>query len=608
MLFSSIAGNRPAARERCVGAERSFKVSADFLARGFSRRRRAALAFHAVLLVCVPSYAAGAAGARFVDATSQAGIGFRHVNSATSLKYLIETVSGGVGFLDYDNDGWLDLYCVNGARLSDPQSHGAELDKADPKFWNRLYRNNHDGTFSDVTEKAGVRGKGYGMGVAAADYDNDGFTDLLVTTYGGAYLYRNNGDGTFRDATRQAKLQTEGWTTSAAFLDFDGDGHLDLFIARYLRWDFDRGQRYCGTRTPGGRAYCHPDEFPPIANYLFRNKGDGTFVDVSKPSGIAQSQGKALGVAVNDFNADGWIDISVANDSFAQFLFKNNGDGTFEEVALVSGAAYSEDGEAFAGMGTDFADIDNDGLPDILTTALPHQSFAFFRNSGGEMFNYESFGSSLSEITQLYSGWGIRVFDYDNNGLKNVFVANSHVMDNIELTQPNTSYRQKPLLLEFANGKFVNVSAKAGEVFEQTWAARGAAFGDYDNDGDIDIAVMTSDGPLHLLRNDGGNRNPWIGLDLRGTRSNRDGLGAKVELTQKGGRKQFAVASTTASYLAANDRRVFFGLGAAAAGDANTAAGEGTVEEIRILWPSGVEQIIRAPKANQILKLEEPER
>jgi hypothetical protein len=244
------------------------------------------------------------------------------------------------------------------------------------------------------------------------------------------------------------------------------------------------------------------------------------------------------------------------------------------------------------------------------------------------MFNYESFGSSLSEITQLYSGWGIRVFDYDNNGLKNVFVANSHVMDNIELTQPNTSYRQKPLLLEFANGKFVNVSAKAGEVFEQTWAARGAAFGDYDNDGDIDVAVMTSDGPLHLLRNDGGNSNSWIGLDLRGTRSNRDGIGAKIELTQKGGKKQFAVASTTASYLAANDRRVFFGLGAAVAGDANTGvdavtitgtgagvgavtatgAGESAVEEIRILWPSGVEQTIRAPKPNQILKLEEPER
>ncbi|MEX2301049.1 MAG: CRTAC1 family protein [Bryobacterales bacterium] len=534
--------------------------------------------------------------ARFVDVTAEAGIGFRHVNSATSLKYLIETVSGGVGFLDYDNDGWLDIYCVNGARLSDPQPDGVKLDKTDPKFWNRLYRNNHDGTFSDVTEKSGLRGEGYGMGVAAADYDNDGFTDLLVTSYGGAHLYRNNGDGTFRDVTRQANLLTEGWTTSAAFLDYDNDGRLDLFISRYLRWNFETGARYCGTKTPGGRAYCHPDEFPPIANYLFRNNGDGTFRDVSESSGIAGSEGKALGVAVNDFNGDGFLDISVANDSHAQFLFQNNGGGAFDEVALVAGAAYTEDGETFAGMGTDFADIDNDGLPDILTTALPHQSFAFFHNTGKEMFNYESFRSNLSEITQLYSGWGMRVFDYDNDGVKDVFLANSHVMDNIELTQPNVSYKQKPLLLKFAAGKFADVSSKAGPVFEKAMAARGAAFGDYDNDGDIDVAVMTSDGPLHLLRNDGGNANAWIGLDLRGTRSNRDGLGARVTLTQPGGKKQYAVASSTASYLASNDRRVFFGLGSG-----------GVVEQIQIKWPSGVEQTISKPKAGQILKVEEPQ-
>ena len=534
---------------------------------------------------------------RFVDVTAQAGIGFRHVNSATSLKYLIETVSGGVGFLDYDNDGWLDIYCVNGAPLSDPQPDGVKLEKTDPRFWNRLYRNNRDGTFSDVTEKSGLRGEGYGMGLAAADYDNDGFTDLLVTSYGGAHLYRNNGDGTFRDVTRQANLLTEGWTTSAAFLDYDNDGRLDLFISRYLRWNFETGARYCGTKTPGGRAYCHPDEFPPIANYLFRNNGDGTFRDVSESSGIAQSEGKALGVAVNDFNGDGFLDISVANDSHAQFLFKNNGGGTFDEVALIAGAAYTEDGETFAGMGTDFADIDNDGRPDIVTTALPHQSFAFFRNTGKEMFNYESFRSNLSEITQLYSGWGMRVLDYDNDGVKDVFFANSHVMDNIEITQPNVTYKQKPLLLQFAAGKFVDVSPRAGEVFAQAWAARGAAFGDYDNDGDIDIAVMTSDGPLRLLRNDGGNSNAWIALELRGTSSNRDGIGAKVTLTQQNGKKQYAVASAAGSYLAANDRRVFFGLGSG-----------GEAEELRIVWPSGIEQVISKPKINQILKVEEPGR
>ena len=540
---------------------------------------------------------AQSAAVRFVDVTAEAGIDFRHVNSATSLKYLIETVTGGVGFLDYDNDGWLDIYCVNAAKLADPQPDGRPLEKSDPKYWNRLYRNNRDGTFSDVTEKSGLRGSGYGMGMAAADYDNDGFSDLLVTTYGGAYLYHNNGDGTFTDVTKQAKLLTEGWTTSAAFLDYDNDGRLDLIICRYLQWNFDLGKRFCGTKTAGGRAYCHPDEFEPVSNYLFKNNGDGTFRDVSESSRIGQSKGKALGVAFNDFNGDGLMDISVANDSHAQFLFKNNGGGAFEEVALIAGAAYTEDGQVFAGMGTDFADLDNDSLPDILTTALPHQSYAFFHNTGGELFNYASFGSDLSEITQLYSGWGMRIFDYDNDGLKEVFIANSHVMDNIEMTQPNVQYRQKPLLLKFLAGKFVNVSSKSGEPFGQAWASRGAAFGDFDNDGDIDIAVATCDGPLHLLRNDGGSRNPWIGLELRGTRSNRDGLGARVILTQPGGKKQYAIASASASYLAANDRRVFFGLG-----------GEGTIEELRILWPSGVEQTIPAPKPNQILKVEEPAR
>ncbi len=588
MLVCSAASSGPR-RPAAAPVRRAKKRLAGGVSRAVALLIQAALALAPIL--CLAQNTA----VQFVDVTAQAGIPFRHRNSATSQKYLIETVTGGIGFLDYDNDGWLDLYCVNGAPLSDPQSDGKPLEKTDPKFWNRLYRNNHDGTFSDVTEKAGLRGTGYGMGMAAADYDNDGFSDLLVTTYGGAYLYHNNGDGTFTDVTQHAKLRTEGWTTSAAFFDYDNDGRLDLFIARYLSWNFELGKKYCGSKTAGGRAYCHPDEFEPIASYLFHNEGDGTFRDVSEASGIAASKGKSLGVAVNDFNQDGWMDISVANDSHAQFLFKNNGDGSFEEVALLAGSAYTEDGQVFAGMGTDFADVDNDGLPDIVTTALPHQSYAFFHNRGGELFSYASFPSDLSKITQLDSGWGMRVFDYDNDGAKDVFVANSHVMDNIELTDPNLHYRQKPLLLRFRDGRFVDVSANAGAVFSQAWASRGAAFGDFDNDGDVDIAVATCDGPVHLLRNDGGSRNAWLGVELRGKRSNREGLGARLVVIQPGGRKQYALATTSGSYLAASDPRVFFGLGAA-----------GTVEELRIEWPSGVQQTIHAPKPNQVLKVEEP--
>ncbi len=530
---------------------------------------------------------------KYTDITQASGLHFVHRNSSTTSKYLIEATTGGVALIDYDNDGWLDVFFVNGAKVKDPQPDGEELDKTAPEFWNRLFRNNHDGTFTDVTEKAGVKGRGYGMGVAVADYDNDGFPDLFVTTYGGSILYRNNHDGTFADVTVQSKIKTEGWATSTGFFDYDRDGYLDLFVCRYVTWNF-AGNIYCGQKKPGERAYCHPDNFKPISNYLFRNNGDGTFTDVSQSTGIKAKEGKGLGVAFADFNNDGWIDINVANDSYQQFLFKNNGNGTFTETAVIAGVGYTEDGKTFAGMGTDFADIDDDGFPDIVTTALSNESYAYFHNNGDESFTYATLVSNLGEITSLFAGWGVHIFDYDNDGSKDLFLANSHVMDNIQLTQPHLSYMQKPLLLKNTGKKFSNVSDVSGDVFSQKWASRGAAFGDLDNDGDIDVVVTNLDGPAYVIRNDGGNRNQWIGLELTGIKSNRDGIGAKVKLTSEGGKVRYQMVSTAASYLSANDRRVFFGLG-----------DEKKIKEILIQWPSGIEQVISNPAPGQILKVTE---
>jgi enediyne biosynthesis protein E4 len=530
---------------------------------------------------------------RYSDVTQASGLHFLHRNSATSNKFLIETMTGGVAVFDYDNDGWLDVFFVNGAKLKANQTDNDPLDKSAPEFWNRLFRNKGDGTFVDVTEKAGLQGKSYGMGAAVADYDNDGDTDLFVTNYGESVLYRNNGDGSFSDVTAAAKLKVEGWATSAGFLDYDADGHLDLFVCRYVQWNF-ASNIYCGARTPDGRSYCHPDNFKPITNLLFRNNGDGTFTDVSQLSQIASSAGKGLGVAFADFNNDGHLDISVANDSYQQFLFKNRGNGTFEEIAVLAGVGYTEDGKTFAGMGTDVADLDDDGFPDIITTALSNESYPYFHNNGDESFTYATLVSGLGEITRLLSGWGMRIFDFDNDGSKDLFLANSHVMDNIQVTQPHLRYKQKPVLLKKAGRKFQNVSGVSGEIFQEMWASRGAAFGDLDNDGDIDIIVSNCNEPANLLRNEGGNRNHWIALDLRGRKSNRDAIGAKVKLTSETGRVQYNLATTTASYLSANDRRVFFGLGP-----------EMKIKEVEVTWPGGRKQIVRDPKVNQFVKVEE---
>ena len=554
--------------------------------------------FSALLVTVV---AAGAPPPIFKDATEASGLIFRHRNSKTPRKYLPEMMSGGVAILDYNQDGWMDVFFVNGASLDFPQPQGKEPDKSDPRFWNRLFRNDSDGTFTDVTVDTGLQGRGYGMGAAVGDYDNDGFPDLLVTKLGtgdlpAATLYRNEGGRRFVDATEAAGLKTQGWASSAGFFDYDRDGQLDLFIARYMEWRFDVDYR-CGMETTYGRTYCHPDLFEPVSNYLFHNNGDGTFSDASNSSGIQAIPGKGLGVAFADFNLDGWIDVAVANDSHPQFLFKNEGDGTFSEVALFAGTAYDEHGKEFAGMGIDFGDLDNDGLPDLVVTALPQEKYAVFYNAGDEAFEYRSGESNVGRASQFYSGWGMSIFDYDNDGRRDLFFANGHVMDNIEQSRPHLRYLQPPLLLRGEGRSFVDHSGRAGEIFKKSWAGRGAAVGDLDNDGDLDIVASNLDGTAYLAQNlsaDHG-RNHWIGLDLRGCGGNRDAIGAQITLTARDGTKQHASATRAGSYLSSRDRRVFFGLGA-----------NSKVRLIEIQWPNGTRQQVEPGEVDRLVRIEEP--
>jgi len=523
---------------------------------------------------------------QFEDATTSAKIDFRNEASHTSHKYLPETMGGGVALFDFDGDGRLDVFFVNGAAFSDPMPPGKAPDKTDPKYWNRLYRSNRDGTFADVTEKAGLKGDGYGMGVAVGDYDNDGHPDLYVTNLGHNTLYHNNGDGTFSDVSQAAGVAASGWSTGALFIDYDRDGLLDLFVSRYLTWDFSKDV-FCGLRQPNGRAYCHPDQFQPITHLLFHNEGHGKFRDVSNESGVAKFPGKGLGVAMNDYDHDGWPDIVVANDSFPEQLFHNTRNGKFEEVGVGAGLAFDEDGNTFAGMGIDFADYDNDGWPDVFVNALAKQRYALFHNDHGA-FDYVSGPSELSAHSLNHSGWGAKFIDYDNDGLKDLFIGQGHVMDNIQLTQPDVHYLEPPMLLRNVGNRFLDVSPQSGAAFHQPWAARGVAFGDLNNDGFIDVVMNCNDQPAVLLRNTGG-ANHWLIVDTIGTRSNRDGIGAQLHLTGEDGRSQYAVVSTASSYLSASDKRVYFGLGSAKA-----------VKLLEIAWPSGITQRFTRLNADQV--------
>jgi hypothetical protein len=525
-----------------------------------------------------------AVGAPVFDVKLPRGLDFTLQNSPTSQKYLIETMPGGVALLDYNNDGLLDIFLVNGGGLASHMPLPEKFDRGNPRYWNRLYRQNRDGSFTDVTRAAGLANAGagnYGMGVAVADYDNDGYPDLFVTSYGKNVLYHNNGNDTFTDVTAKAGVAGGGWSVSAGFFDFDNDGHLDLFVTRYMEWDTHH------SKTCGGawRTYCPPAEFPGTTSLLYRNRGDGTFEDVSEKSGIAAKKGRALGVAFADYDNDGFTDIFVANDGMQQYLFHNNGNGTFTECALDSGAALSADGKALSGMGTVFQDYDNDGMPDIIVTELPRQIYGAYHNDGQGMFTNRSLETGLGALTAASSGWGVGLEDLDNDGWKDLLVAQSHVLDNVEDIDHSLHYLEPPLLALNQNGRF----ERAASGITTPIAGRGLAFGDLNNDGWMDAVVTVLGGHPIVLINRGGKQN-WLTITLRGKRSNRDGIGARVRVNA-----QTRYATTAGSYLSSNDKRLHFGLGSA------------PTASVEVVWPSGLRQTIDGVLANQFLEVREPE-
>jgi hypothetical protein len=529
--------------------------------------------------------AVAAVGAPLLEVKAPKGIDFTLQNSPTPQKYLIETMPGGVALLDYNNDGLLDIFFVNGGNASSPARQPANFDRHDPRYWNRLYRQNRDGSFTDVTEQAGLSNAGdgnYGMGVAVGDYDNDGYPDLYVTSYGKNILYHNNGDGTFTDVTAKAGVAGGGWSVSAGFLDYDNDGKLDLFVTRYMEWDMQHSKD-CGGNF---HTYCPPGEFPRTTNILYHNRGDGTFEDVSVPSGIAAKTGHGLGVAFADYNGDGFTDIYVANDGMQQYLFRNNGNGTFSEVGLEAGAALNADGGPLSGMGVVFQDYDNDGRPDIIVTTLPRQTYAVFHNDGNGSFSDRGLQTGVTMLSGVTSGWGVGLEDFDNDGQKDLFVAQGHVLDNVEKIDPSLHYLEPTLLALNHNGRFEPVNPGTDALV----TARGAAFGDLNNDGAMDVVTSVVGGHPQVFMNRGGIAH-WLTITLRGTRSNRDGFGARVTVN---GQTRFA--TTAGSYESANDKRLHFGLGVT------------KIAKVEVLWPSGVRQVLDNVLGDQFLEVREPER
>jgi len=502
---------------------------------------------------------------------SKSGIEWVHDNAMSPNRYLPETLGPGCAFLDYDNDGWMDIYLVNSGPCD---------------FWtpakpirNALYKNNRDGTFTDVAEKAGVIGGTFGMGVAVGDYDNDGWPDIFVTAYGKCILYRNNHDGTFRDVTEKAGLATPGWTTSAVWFDYDNDGKLDLFLCSFV--DYGATHKFeCGDNKLGKHYYCIPRLFKGTANFLYHNNGDGTFTEVSKGTDIAKSLGKGLGVVATDINNDGRMDLFVANDTVQNFLFVNrgpdkNGKWQFEEMALAAEVGFSENGQPRSGMGVDAADLNNDGWQDLFVANVDQEMYSVYQNTKNESFRDVAHANGVAQATRMLSGWGLRYFDYDNDGAIDLFLANGHPDDMIDSYSQQVHYRE-PLLLfhQGADGKLVDVSASAGPIFRKAYAARGLAIGDYDNDGALDVLIANNGGAPVLLRNNAGKGRNWLGIRFEGTTANRDAIGTRITW-RAGGKTRRRLKNNGGSYLSSHDPREILGIDEAA-----------KIDELTIEWPA----------------------
>jgi hypothetical protein len=563
--------------------------------RGHSNRGRiAAASLHCALyslvtasLVCGHVFAQQSTAIRFANRARQSGVTFVLHNGTTEDKPIVDSILGGVALFDYDNDGYLDIYFTNGATLPG-------LSKTGPGFYNHLYHNNHDGTFTDVTDRAGVRGAGYSIGVAAADFDNDGWTDIYVTGINQNILYHNNGNGTFTDVTAHAGVSgisngKKMLSVSAAWIDYDNDGRLDLFVTDYLDWT-PQNSKVCG--PVGQRLSCPPSMYGGEANILYHNNGDGTFSDVSEQMGVASQIGKGMGVAIADYDGDGWMDIFVANDNQRNFLFRNRGGKKFDEIGVEASVAYNDDGVPVSSMGVDFRDWSNDGRPSLFVTALGGETFPLFRNDGNGQFQVDTYGAKIGFSSFPMSGWGAGIYDFDNDGYKDLFSANSHVSENANL-DPQQHYRQpNAVFRNLKNGTFANASAAAG--LTDAAAHRGCAFGDLNNDGKVDIVVSAIGSPAELLYNVSSGANHWIAIQTMGVKSNRDGIGTRIKVTSKSGLVQYNQVATAGSYASSSDKRVHFGLGS-----------DPLITEIELRWPSGRVQVLHNVNPDQVLKVTE---